>query len=152
MAGIKRKNSGCLPDEWGGLMSIQAQISSTESSISSEESKISDLEAKILRLKATKDSIALVKDDIKNSSSAQQNLSFLMNGWQGEQANKVSKSLVDDFSTVYLDYYGAVDALHDDINSELTRLENEKFQSEGILGGLRSLLNSLWSAFENAFN
>lgn len=133
-------------------MSIESDIQSTESSIYAEEQKITELNSKIARLKAAKQSMSSLKNDIKNLRQGQQNIALLMHGWQGEQANKVRASLVNDFHSIYSTYYNCIDFLHDDINYRLMKAENEKYQSEGILGRLRSHLNSLWHTLQNALN
>lgn len=49
-------------------------------------------------------------------------------------------------------YYGNLDDARDEINLEIMRLENRLYEQEGILGQLRSLINSLAHKIENYFN
>ena len=49
-------------------------------------------------------------------------------------------------------YYDNLDNARDAINSEIGRLENQLYSQDGLLGQLRSLINTLARKIENFFN
>ena len=71
--------------------------------------------------------------------------------WTGENFSRFStysSSLMDEN-----DAYGRnLDAVRDAINDEITRLENDMYRQEGLIGYLRALLNSLANEIQNLFN
>ena len=49
-------------------------------------------------------------------------------------------------------FYQDIDAALDAVNDEITRCENTIYSNNGLLGRLRSYLNSLLNDLENMFN
>ena len=52
----------------------------------------------------------------------------------------------------YLSYGLEVDRIHDDMNLELARLQNEESNLQGLIGSLASRINVLCARIENFFN
>lgn len=71
--------------------------------------------------------------------------------WTGENFSRFStysSSLMDENDA----YCRNLDAARDAINDEITRLENDMYRQEGLIGYLRALLNSLANEIQNLFN
>ncbi len=49
-------------------------------------------------------------------------------------------------------YYNSIDDVLDAINDEITRLENQIYENEGLIGKLKSWINTLTNRMENLFN
>lgn len=71
--------------------------------------------------------------------------------WKGSKYNRFlsyGSAIVSANET----YYGNIDDARDEINLEIMRLENELYEQNGLLGQLRSMVNSLAHRIENFFN
>ena len=71
--------------------------------------------------------------------------------WEGAQYDRFSgygTALVN----AYQIYHANLDDARDEINLEISRLENQLYEQEGLMGQLRSLINSLVHRIENFFN
>lgn len=71
--------------------------------------------------------------------------------WKGVNYNLFS-SYSSSLQDANDDYYRNLDAARDSINDEITRLENETYHQEGLIGYLRALLNSLANKIQNVSN
>ena len=59
---------------------------------------------------------------------------------------------VDGVKDGLLSYGLEVDRIHDDMNLELARLQNEESNLQGLIGSLASRINVLCARIENFFN
>ena len=71
--------------------------------------------------------------------------------WTGENFNRFSN-----YSSFLRDenenYYRNLDDARDAINNEITRLENDMYRQEGLIGYFRALLNTIANKIQNFFN
>lgn len=134
--------------EYNRLVRDKSNAQSRLNSAIRERDAIQD---KIDRLKAAKralseeyDSFSVVRKTVKND--VQQSYE-----WQGAKYDLFSaygSSLVNANNT----YYANLDDARDEINLAISRLENQLYEQEGLMGRLRSLINSLAHRIENFFN
>ena len=123
-----------------------------QSRLNSAARKRDAIQEEIARLETAKEvlteqyeSFSDVKKTVKRE--AQQNYE-----WKGINYNQFAKhygsALIDANQT----YHENLDDARDEINLKISELENQLYEQEGILGQLRSLINSLAHRIENFFN
>lgn len=71
--------------------------------------------------------------------------------WKGAKYNQFS-GYGDALKNSNDAYYANLDNVRDDINLELSRLENQLYEQEGLLGQLKAFINSISHKIENFFN
>lgn len=131
---------------------IRAQMSQAEAQISNCEICIADLQEKIAKLKEVKPKVAGIKEDIREINRQLYEKIWEQERWLGNNRNKYNEGIMENLVMPHQNYYKAVDDILDSINDAITRMENEIYEQQGVLGTLRSWWNSLCNELSNCFN
>lgn len=123
-----------------------ANILKTEEEIDYMEGLVKENEKKIQKLETAKKSVKEVKEELRNNK-----IDINCDEWKGINANNY-RDFIDNTIDEFNEYYSLVDDVEDSINDEITRLQNEIYNNEPIIGKLKVLLNSLKNEVENIFN
>jgi len=132
--------------------SIRAQISSAESQIDGCNAYIAELQEKIARLQEVKPIVSGVKNKLRNAETELNGKIAMQEKWRGDTKLSYDEAAYDKIFVPYERYYDEVDDILDSINDEITRMENEIYEQQGIIGKLRAWCNSLWNELANLFN
>lgn len=132
--------------------SIRAQISSAESQIDGCNAYIAELQEKIARLKEVKPIVSGVKNNLLNAEMELNGKIAMQERWRGDNKIAYDEAACDKIFVPYEKYYDGVDDILDSINDEITRMENEIYEQQGLIGRLRAWCNSLWNELANLFN
>ncbi len=142
-----------------GSKSNQARISAARSDINSANARISEcrskksrIEAKIERLKEAKQSIKSQKEEVSSKKYDASVSHAFIREWKGTRKDEYQAQVEEGLLSGYGTYYNQTDQALDEINDEITRLENEVYEQEGIIGWLHSRVNSLRNTIENLMN
>lgn len=109
------------------------------------------IQDKIDRLKTAKRTLSdeySAFSDVKRTVKSDVQHKYDWKGSKYDQFSGYGSALISTNQT----YYGNLDDARDEINMEIMRLENQLYEQEGLLGQLRSLINSLAHRIENFFN
>lgn len=114
------------------------------------EAQLWTTEEKIKMLREAVRQIDEVKDNLEGLSIRTLGL-ISVDRWRG---NKYSdyQSEISGLSLAVLSYSWEVDRIHDDMNMELSRLENEARNLHGMIGSVVNWINDLCTQIENCFN
>ncbi len=139
--------------------SNQDQINSARNSINNANAKISDcqsekarLKAKIERLKKAKLELVSRKEEVRSKKLYASLNHGSVSEWKGTKKDEYKSQVEEELLSGYGTYYEQTDQALDEINNEVTRLENDIYEQEGIIGWLRSRVNSLANSIENLMN
>ena len=114
-----------------------ASLNDRTESIKILKGKLIDLKSDLLDLKSK------LKEESKESHDY----------WKGqllkEHNNLLINSLINGSFTIYIKN---IDRNLDDLNTELMRLQNEVYSTEGLIGSLKASLNWIATKIENLFN
>lgn len=127
------------------------QQSQARQQMTSYESRQTDVKQKIQRLEAAKKSVESIKREVSEQKSNAARLSHVER-WEGETCRQYKETVRDSLLSGFRTYYNDVDDIRDDINTEITRLENESREIQGILGSVLNWLNDIGTAIDNFFN
>ena len=114
---------------------------------------------KIQRLQYAVKQVDGVKDGLVAMSTRTINLATVEN-WKGNKFTEYQTE-ISELSSAILSYGLEVDRIHDDMNLELARLQNEESNLQGLneesnlqglIGSLASRINVLCARIENFFN
>lgn len=109
------------------------------------------IQEKIDRLITAKQTLGNCYDsysDISRAVKSDVRGSYEWKGSQYDDFSEIGGALISANRT----YNDNIDEARDAINIEIARLENEIYRQDGIIGQLRSLINSLVHRIENFFN
>lgn len=135
--------------EYDSLVSQQKQA---EGQARACEKRIENYDYKIKRLKRAVDNLPGMKRSFKSTRKAEKALSDTGNDWKGETQSKFSQK-IDTLETQNKIYYeNTLDYVHDELNNEITRLQNLRAEEWGILGKLYGVINDLGTKIANFFN
>ncbi len=110
------------------------------------EKQYANNENKIIRLKAAKKSLENIKEKLTSRKITLQ--TFVEAGdtygdWYGDKLVDVQDILTIDVPAEYTSYINHVESILDTICNEITRLQHENYELNGVIGQLRSWINSL---------
>lgn len=71
--------------------------------------------------------------------------------WKGERKDRLMSSW-EEFSHDYHHFQLELDAYYDAICDTITRLENQKYEQQGLIGWCQSMINSLGNEIEKLFH
>lgn len=134
--------------EYNRLVNDKANAQSRLDNTVKQRDAIQD---KIDRLKTAKRTLSDEYSSFSNVKKAVESAARHEYEWKGakyDQFTGYGSALVSADQT----YYRNLDDARDEINMEIMRLENQLYEQEGLLGQLRSLINSLAHRIENFFN
>lgn len=134
--------------------SLKSQKRDAQAKYNTTLRRIEDCNYKITRLKRTKATLteqkqafaAIKKDDKKIIDQKKRS------AWSGSTFSSFRSSGAMMVDTNDAFYRNSLDGALDAVNSEITRLENQKYNEYGLLGRLSSTINSLANKIENFFN
>ena len=132
--------------------SLVSQKSQAEGQARACEKRVEDYDNKIERLKRAAHQLPGMKSSFKSIRKAEKALSETGNDWMGETKNKFAQK-IDTLETQNDRYYkNTLDYVHDELNNEITRLQNLRAEEWGILGRLYGVINDLGTKIANFFN
>ncbi|MBC1343622.1 DUF5082 domain-containing protein [Listeria welshimeri] len=122
--------------------------------LSQKKSELGDIEKDIEDLKIIKENLEKVKEEAKESKKNTEALIIENHDrWKGVLKDKweiqTETDLINEGIKEYID---KVDRNLDEINLKIMELENKKYNTEGVIGNLRSGLNWLGTQIENFIN
>ena len=116
------------------------------SSISSEQSRITTIDAQLERLQMAKKSIGEIQQNVHNIKYPIMHRN-IQPEWQGKQKDAFTKQW-ETFSSDYTSFQTEMNTFYDAICDEITRLENQKIEENGIIRWCRSQMNNLGNVIE----
>ena len=132
--------------------SLCKQRDNTRRAYQNSENKIEDYDYLLRRLRNTKNTVSELKDQYKQLKRTDEKLLDAKRSWTGQQYDAFLRkgNNVEGDNNYYYKY--VLDYVLDQLNNEITRIENLRLTEYGILGQLGAKLNSLVNAIENFFN
>ena len=135
-----------------GKSELYAQMSSNETQISALQEENYDYQTRITQLKAVYEEMKQAKADLKAHKShvedfSNENLAL----WKGDLFKSRYQSFLQgtiasgDYNTVISE----IDKNMAVVNNQRCEYENEMYRNEGLIGNLRSLINSIWTQIQN---
>lgn len=128
------------------LSEARAQKNGYEAQKSEHENQRAINEDKIERLKAARTSMENIKAQLtsrKDTLKTFAESADTYGDWYGDKVVEVQGILTTDIPAEYNSYIDHVDDILDAICNEITRLQNENYELDGIIGQLCSWINSL---------
>lgn len=138
-------------DEYNRLCGEQARL---EEESYYYEQRISELESNLEQLKSARDIVADVKENIKDIKKEIKKFPDKeLSEWQGYNFNELKDSSEEGYFKNYYEFYiDNIDDIQDSLNDEITSVQNEIWEKDGIWGDIKSALNSVWNEIRNFFN
>ena len=135
--------------EYDSLVSQQKQADDQAKAC---EKRIEDYDNRIERLKRAVANLPGMKRSFKSTRKAEKALADTGDDWKGETQSRFSQK-IDTLETQNNIYYkNTLDYVHDELNNEITRLQNLRAEEWGILGRLYGVINDLGTKIANFFN
>ena len=125
---------------------LQGRVNAHYSSISSAQSRITSIDEKLERLRTTKKSVSEIQQNVHNIKYPIMHRN-IQSDWQGKQKDDFTKQW-ETFSSDYTSFQTEMNTFYDAICDEITRLENQKNEENGIIGWCQSQINSLGNFIE----
>ena len=125
---------------------LQGRVNAYSTSISSAQSRITTIDEQLERLRTAKKSVGEIQKkvhDIRYSINHRN----IQPEWQGKQKDAFTKQW-ETFSSDYTSFQTEMDTFYDAICDEITRLENQKNEENGIIGWCQSQINNLGNFIE----
>lgn len=133
-------------------VSLVGQKNDAEYRASLCESRIENYKYKIRRLERARDSVRGLKDSFRDIQKQIKKLPDNGKQWKGATHTEFEKKIGDVTEQGDNYYRYSLDRVHDELNNEITRLQNECARQYGILGEIYSTINSLATKIANFFN
>ncbi|WP_247941166.1 YwqH-like family protein [Streptococcus oralis] len=115
-------------------------------SISSAQSRITTIDEQLERLRTAKKSVGEIQKKVHDIRYPI-NHRNIQPEWQGKQKDAFTKQW-ETFSSDYTSFQTEMDTFYDAICDEITRLENQKNEENGIIGWCQSQINNLGNFIE----
>lgn len=132
--------------------SLVRQKSAKQAEYRAAQDRIEECDYLLGRLRRAKEVIQAQKKEFKNIKKRDEDLVEDKCDWTGSNydryRSKGGSMLAED--EFYLK--NSLDTVLDNLNNEITRIENQKYNEYGLLGRLSSAINSLANKIENFFN
>ena len=125
---------------------LQGRVNAYSASISSAQSRITSIDEKLERLRTAKKSVSEIQQNVHNIKYPIMHRN-IQPEWQGKQKDDFTKQW-ETFSSDYTSFQTEMNTFYDAICDEITRLENQKNEENGLIGCLQSLKNSLENSIE----
>ena len=116
------------------------------SSIPSAQSRITSIDEKLERLRTAKKSIGEIQQNVHNIKYPIMHRN-IQPTWKGKQKDAFTKQW-ETFSSDYTSFQTEMNTFYDAICDEITRLENQKIEENGIIRWCRSQMNNLGNVIE----
>ena len=133
---------------------LQNQYNSKQSELNQCTWQLASLNDRIESVKSLKEKFIDLKSDLEDFKSKLREESRESHDyWKGqllkEHNNLFKSSLINGSIATYIKN---IDRNLDDLNTELMRLQNEAYSTEGLIGSLKSSLNWISTKIDNIFN
>ena len=136
-----------------GYQNLLSQKASAQQQYNATNNRIEEYSNRIERLKKTKESLSDAKKTFSSvKSSDDEVIEKKRSEWVGENFQLFQIKGIDVVTENSRYFTNSLDMALDAINNEITLLENQIYESRGVLGRLQSWLNSLANRIENYFN
>lgn len=116
------------------------------------QNRIESVEYLLGRLRPAKAAVQELKKTFKTIRKEDADLKKEKTEWKGDTYNMFSGKMYEVTATNDRYYTGSLDHVLDELNNEITRLENKRMREHGLLGELGAAINSLANKIENFFN
>lgn len=126
--------------------SLQRQVNAHSASISSAQSRITTIDEQLERLRTAKKSVGEIQKKVYYTKKKIISKNYQPT-WQGKQKDAFAKQW-ETFSTEYTNFQTEMNTFYDAICDEITRLENQKNEENGIIGWCQSQMNNLGNIIE----
>ena len=126
--------------------SLQRQVNAHSASISSAQSRITTIDEQLERLRTAKKSVGEIQKKVYYTKKKIIRKNYQPT-WQGKQKDAFAKQW-ETFSTEYTNFQTEMNTFYDAICDEITRLENQKNEENGIIGWCQSQMNNLGNIIE----
>lgn len=136
--------------DYDQIYSLRRQINSHQSSINAASSAITSIEEKLGRLRNVKSSIVSIQQEVSNIKFSIKHKNNRP-GWEGKNKDTLNTDW-DGFISEYETFQRELDTYFDSICDEITRLENQQQEQNGIIGWCYSQINSLGNMIEKLFH
>ncbi|MBF0818411.1 YwqH-like family protein [Streptococcus acidominimus] len=128
------------------IYQLQGQVDTHYANLSAASATIASIDEKLERLRAVKKSIGNIQTDV-NDTKVSIMLKKEQPDWKGKQKEEFT-SKWEEFSTDYTSFQTEMNTFYDAICDEITRLENQKNEQNGIIGWCQSQINHLGNFIE----
>jgi len=125
---------------------LQGRVNAYSTSISSAQSRITTIDEQLERLRTAKKSVGEIQKKVYYTKYPIMHRN-IQPEWQGKQKDDFTKQW-ETFSSDYTSFQTEMNTFYDAICDEITRLENQKIEENGLIGCLQSLKNSLENSIE----
>ena len=138
----------------GLLEEKRAEKRAREAEKASKEAENAEYEAIVERLKTAKEMINLNYDNLQDlRAEVKEDPDNFESEWKGNKFTEYEAYVKDDIhGTIYYNYQVAVNDILDDLCNLITEYENRIYENEGVIGWLKSKINSLSNAIEKILN
>ena len=125
---------------------LQGRVNAYSTSISSAQSRITSIDEKLERLRTAKKSVGEIQKKVHDTKKKIIRKNYQPT-WQGKQKDDFTKQW-ESFSSDYTSFQTEMNTFYDAICDEITRLENQKNEENGIIGWCQSQMNNLGNIIE----
>ena len=132
--------------DYNQIYYLQGRVNQHYSSISSAQSRITSIDEKLERLRTAKKSVSEIQQNVHNIKYPIMHRN-IQPDWQGKQKDDFTKQW-ETFSSDYTSFQTEMNTFYDAICDEITRLENQKNEENGIIGWCQSQINNLGNFIE----
>ena len=115
-------------------------------SISSAQSRITTIDEKLERLRTAKKSVGEIQKKVRDTKKKIIKKNYQPT-WKGKQKDAFTKQW-ETFSSDYTSFQTEMNTFYQAICDEITRLENQKNEENGIIGWCQSQMNNLGNIIE----
>ena len=138
----------------GLLEEKRAEKRSKEAEKASKEAENAEYEAILERLRTAKEVINSSYDNLQDlRAEVKKDPNNFKSEWKGNKFTEYEAYVKDDIhGTIYYNYQTAVNGILDDLCDLITEYENRIYENEGVIGWLKSAINSLANAIEKLLN
>lgn len=130
---------------------LESRIDSCRGMVSSARSSIYAIEEKIDRLRKAKAEIQNIRDNLYSNKNIFFSIDYSNNFWFGSNSKKYGQNYYE-----AMDYYSGFESelnyFQDLICDQITRLENEKYEQNSLIGWYQSKINDFLNELEKLFN
>lgn len=137
------------------LNNAYSQKSSYETRKKNAEATVRNNNAKISRLQAAERLIAQQKQNARDYCSSLERFyksEIDFGEWSGNFAEQVTSVFSDSLIPNYQSYITRIDEVHDELCTEITKLQNENYRLNGDITGFISIINSLMNKIRTLVN
>ena len=125
---------------------LQGRVNAYSTSISSAQSRITTIDEQLERLRTAKKSVGEIQKKVHDTKKKIIRKNYQPT-WKGKQKDAFIKQW-ESFSSDYTSFQTEMDTFYDAICDEITRLENQKNEENGIIGWCQSQINNRGNIIE----